>query len=63
MLIEYVGMTFATVLINTSSPAFEIYFSFHPRTLFVILSQRPLKELTFDLPQPLAAQNIFHKPP
>ena len=49
-LMEYVGIAWATVLIRTSLPAFEIVFSFHPMTLLVIFSCKSLKVLTFDLP-------------
>ena len=47
---EYIGIAWATVLIRTSLPAFEIVFSFHPITLLVIFSCKSLKVLTFDLP-------------
>ena len=37
MLIEYVGIAWAIVLIRTSLPALEIFFSFHPITLLKTL--------------------------
>ena len=47
MIIEYVGMACATILINTSRPAFKIYFSFHPRTLFFNLFPKVLERVNF----------------
>ena len=38
MLMEYVGISWATDFIKISLPAFDIVFSFHPITFFVILS-------------------------
>ena len=50
MLMAYVGIACAIVLIRTSRPAFEMNFSFHPITHFVIFSCRILKVATFDFP-------------
>ena len=50
MLMAYVGIACAIVLIRTSRPAFEMNFSFHPITHFVIFSCRSLKVATFDFP-------------
>ena len=59
MLIVYVGITWTTILIKTSLPAFEIVFSFHPITLFVILSSSSLKVLTFDFPPTMGSPRYF----
>ena len=48
ILMEYVGIAYATVLIRISLPTFEINFSFHPINLLVIFSCRSLKVFTLD---------------
>ena len=57
--IEYSGMTCAIVLINTSLPALEISFSFHPITLLLIQSCISLKVSTFDLPHAIGSPRYF----
>ena len=47
------------VLIKTSLLAFDMFFSFHPITLFNIHSWRSLKVLTFDLPPTIRSPKYF----
>ena len=58
-LTEYIGMACAIVLINTSLPALEISFSFHPKTLFFIQSCISLKVFTFDFPLAIGSRRYF----
>ena len=58
-LIVYVGMAYATVLINISLPALEINFSFHPMTRFVICSCISLKVVTLDFPHAIGRPSYF----
>ena len=52
-------MAWATVLINISHLAFDINYSFHPITQFVIFSCSSLKVFTFDLPLLIGKPKYF----
>ena len=52
-------MAWATVFINISCPTFDINFSFHPITCFVIFSCSSLKVFTFDLPPLIGKPKYF----
>ena len=56
---EYVGIVCATVLMRISCATFEINFSFHPNTLFVIFSWSSLKVPTFDFPLGIGRPKCF----
>ena len=59
--IGYVKIAWATVFIRISLLALEIYFSFHPNTLFVIFSPKSLKVLTFDFPPTIGRPKYFSR--
>ena len=53
------GIAWATVFINTSRPALEINFSFHPMTHFVIFALNSLKDFTLDKPVTMGNPRYF----
>lgn len=55
----YVGMARMTALINTSLPARDKYFNFHPWSLLKALSTKKLYASDVDLPQMEGKAQIF----
>jgi len=59
-LMVYVGITWATALINTSLPALENIFSFHPTNFLWSFSLILLKVFLFFSPPKKVTPNISH---